>query len=334
MRARGAKAVDIVVLVVAADDGVMPHDRVRRSTTRARPRYADRRGAEQDRQARGQPGRGSRAAHGATGSEPEEWGGDDGDDRGQRAQGAPGVDELLERVFLESEVLELKSPLRGARPRASCSRPRSRRARAAWRYLLIQDGTLNRGDMILAGEGYGRVRSMHDDRGKAVDRAPARRCRSRSRGSPSCPSVGDAFYVVDELASAQGSGRGARAQEPRDVARRAPQRSRNENLMQAVADAAKRHDQPDRRADVQGSVEVLKQQLDELQHEEVDGQGAARRRRRGDRERRQPGRPTSNAMVLAFHVGVQRQARAGRRARRRRDPPLRGHLRAARRHPR
>ena len=137
-------------------------------------------------------------------------------------------------------------PPEGSGVRASCSKPRSSEGKGIVAHLLVQDGTLKRGDVILAGEGYGKVRSMHDDRGNAVDERAARRCRSRSRASRRCRASARRSTSSSDLAQAQGSRRGARAQEPRDVARPSAARSRPRSLMQAVADQTTPDDQPDR----------------------------------------------------------------------------------------
>jgi translation initiation factor IF-2 len=114
-----------------------------------------------------------------------------------------GVDELLERVFLESEVLELRSHPTGPAT-AWCSRPRSSRARARSPTCWSRTAACARGDVILAGEGYGKVRSIHDDHGKVIAEAgPSKPV--EVTGLNELPFVGDKFYVVESLDRARRS---------------------------------------------------------------------------------------------------------------------------------
>jgi translation initiation factor IF-2 len=303
MRARGAKAVDIVVLVVAADDGVMPsteealaHARAAKVPIVVALTKIDK--AEANVQ---------RAMEGLSrlGLIPEEWGGETAMIKVSALKGI-GVEELLERVFLESEVLELrchpKGPAQGVVLEAEINEGKGYVA-----HLLIQDGTLKRGDVILAGEGYGKVRSMHDDRNKVVDEAPPSMPVEVS-GLSALPGIGETFYVVADLAQAK------EVAEERERKNRALSLTERrtvtaESLMKAVAEQARLSINIVVRADVQGSVEVLKSSLSELKHEEVEvkvlfaGVGAVT-------ENDVNLASTSTAMVIAFHVGVNDKARA------------------------
>jgi translation initiation factor IF-2 len=302
MRARGAKAVDIVVLVVAADDGVMPstveainHARAAGTPIVVALNKMDKPEAN--------PGRVKQQLTGH-GILSEEYGGDTAMIE-VSALKKTGLDELLERVFLESEVLELKShskgPASGIVLEAEVQEGKGRVA-----YLLIKDGTLNRGDIILAGEGYGRVRSMHNDRGQVVPSAGPSTPVEVS-GLSELPSVGDAFHVVEELESARAVAE-ERARENRQMSLAERRSITNENLLQAVAEASKDTIHLILKADVQGSLQALEQQLDSLQHDEVDVKvlhAALGTVTESDVNLAIP----TNAVVLAFRVGVHDRGR-------------------------
>jgi translation initiation factor IF-2 len=302
MRARGANAVDIVVLVVAADDGPMPqteeaiaHARAAKSpivvalTKMDKPEANTKKAMEQ---------------LARLGLVPEAWGGDVAMLEVSAAKKV-GIEELLERVFLESEVLELrchpKGPASGVVLEAEIQQGKGIVA-----HLLVQDGTLSRGDVILAGEGYGKVRSMHDDRGKVVESAPPSLPVEVS-GLSALPGVGEKFYVVGDLAQAK------EVAEERERKNRAMSLTERrtvsaESLTKAVADDARHAINLIVRADVQGSVEVLRSSLGELKHEEVEvkvlfaGVGAVT-------ESDVLLASSSNGTIIAFHVGTNDKAR-------------------------
>ena len=302
MRARGAKAVDIVVLVVSADDGVMPsteealaHARAAKVPVVVALTKIDKPEANPQRAMEGLS---------RLGLIPEEWGGETAMIKVSALKGI-GVEELLERVFLESEVLELRchpeGPAQGVVLEAEISEGKGIVA-----HLLVQDGTLKRGDVILAGEGYGKVRSMHDDRNKVVGEAPPSMPIEVS-GLSALPGVGETFYVVGDLSQAK------EVAEERERKNRALSLTERrtvtaESLMRAVADQKRLAINLIVRADVQGSVEVLKNSLGELKHEEVEvkvlfaGVGTVT-------ENDVNLASTSNAMIIAFHVGVNDKAR-------------------------
>jgi translation initiation factor IF-2 len=301
MRARGAHAVDIVVLVVAADDGPMQqteealaHARAAKSPVVVALTKIDKAEANPKR---------ALEALGRLGIVPEAWGGETAVIEVSALKGI-GIQELLERVFLESEVLELKchraGPASGIVLEAEIQQGKGIVA-----HLLVQDGTLVRGDVILAGEGYGKVRSMHDDRGKIVDSATPSTPVEVS-GLSSLPGVGEAFYVVGDLAQAK------------EVAEERERKNRAMSLTERRAVTAesmmKSAKEPVQtinlivRADVQGSVEVLRSALSELKHAEVEvkvlhaGVGAVT-------ESDVLLGTSSNATVIAFHTGVNDKAR-------------------------
>jgi translation initiation factor IF-2 len=238
------------------------------------------------------------------GLQPEEWGGQTAVLEVSGLKGT-GIEELLERVFLESEVLELKShfegPASGIVIEAEIQQGKGKVA-----HLLIQDGSLKKGDVILAGEGYGRVRSIHDDRGKQLDEAgPSMPV--EVTGLNELPTVGDYFYVVDNLDKAQevASERARTLRQLSQVERRAVSQ---ENLFQAVAEAEKPTINLIVKADKQGSIEVLKHQVAQFQHEEMQinllhaGVGAVT-------ESDVDLATTSKARILAFHTSANARVR-------------------------
>jgi len=264
MRARGADAVDVVVLVIAADDGVKPQTEEAYNHAKAAQKpivvainKCDKPEANPER---------ARNELAALGMTPEDWGGETAMLEVSALKGT-GVEELLERVFLESEVLELTShpegPARGVVLEAEIQQGKGKVA-----HLLVQDGCLKRGDVILAGEGYGKVRSIHDDRGKQIQEAgPATPV--EVTGLNELPGVGDAFYVVGTLDQAAEVAE-ERARKNRQLFQIERSQISRENLFEAVAERDKSNINLIVKADVQGSVEVLKHQLGELAHDEVN----------------------------------------------------------------
>ena len=267
MRARGASAVDIVVLVVAADDGVKPqteeafnHAKAAGTPIVVALNKADKPEANLER---------VRNELSALGLTPEEWGGETAMMPVSALKG-DGVDDLLERVFLESEVLELhshpKGPASGVVLEAEIQQGKGKIA-----HLLIQDGSLKKGDVILAGEGYGKVRSIHDDRGKNITSAgPSKPV--QVTGLNELPSVGDTFHVVESLDKAKEVA-GERSRKLRQMAQIESSKGRAvsmDSLFEAVAQADKPAINLIIKADVSGSADVLKSELAKLSNDEVE----------------------------------------------------------------
>ena len=302
MRARGADAVDIVVLVVAADDGVMPatvealsHARAAKKKVVVALNKCDKPGANPKR---------VREELSKEGLIPEEWGGDTAMLEVSALTGQ-NVDELLERVFLESEVLELKAhakgPASGLVLEAEVEKGLGRVA-----HLLVKDGTLNTGDVILAGEGFGRVRMILDDRGKKIDSAgPSMPV--QVTGLDELPSVGDSFYVVSKLDQAREVAE-ERRKKNRQMSMAERKQATTENILQALAEQAKKAINVILRADVQGSMQALEAQIKGLTHPEVDvkllaaGLGTVT-------ENDINLAATSGGIVLAFRVSTDSKAR-------------------------
>jgi len=305
MRARGAQAVDIVVLVVAADDGPMPSTEEALAHARAAKVPLVIALTKMDKaEANAQKAKENLTKLGLI---PEEWGGDTAMIPVSALKNT-GVEELLERVFLESEVLQLRSHPKGP-AKGIVLEAQINEGKGIVAHLLVQDGTLKRGDVILAGEGYGKVRAMFDDRGRAVDEAPPA-MPVEVTGLSALPGVGEEFYVVENIAQAKEVGT------EREKKNRAMQLSQDrrqivtaDSLMKAVADQRRKSINLIVRADVQGSVEVLKSALSELKHEEVEvkvlfaGVGQVT-----ENDVNLAG--TSQAIVIAFHVGTNDKARA------------------------
>ena len=184
MRARGAKVTDIAVIVVAADDGVMPQTTEAIDHAKAAERADGDRG-QQDRQGEADPNRvrGELAAQGLT---PEDWGGEtifcD-----VSAKTKEGLDNLLDMILLVAEVEELQGEPGRARERHRdrvAARPRPRPGR---RPCSSSAARSRSGDALVAGAHWGRVRAMHDFLGTAGQAGGARASRSRSSASTACP---------------------------------------------------------------------------------------------------------------------------------------------------
>ena len=181
MRARGAKATDLVILVVAADDGVMPQtiEAIRHAKAANVPivvalNKIDKPEANPDR---------VKQELVAQGVMPEEYGGDS-PFVPVSAKTGQGIDELLEQVLLQAEVLELTAPV-DAPARGLVIEARLDKGRGPVATVLVQSGTLKRGDVLLAGSAFGRVRAMNDETGKTFQRR-GRRSRSKFRVCPTC----------------------------------------------------------------------------------------------------------------------------------------------------
>lgn len=304
MRARGARAVDIVVLVVAGDDGVKPHTEealahAREAKTPIIVALTKKDKPEFD---------ASRTMQQLTGLglNPEEWGGETAMLEVSGINGE-GIDELLERVFLEGELLELKAHPSG--PGAGVVlEAEKQQGKGIVVHLLVQDGTLKRGDVILAGEGYGKVKAISDDRGRMVEEAgPSTPV--EITGLDALPGVGDAFHVTTSLAKAKEV---AVERERTNRAMALAQTRQPSTALEALLGAGPTA-QADQinlvvRADVQGSVQVLKHQIEELKHEEIEfklvhiGVGAVT-------ESDVDLAVASGAKIIAFHVAVNGKAR-------------------------
>ncbi len=263
MRARGARITDIVVLVVAADDGIMPqtdeainHARAAKVPIVVALNKVDKPEANLQRVL------GQLAERDLV---PEEWGGKTIVIQTAATTGQ-GIPELLEALTLEAEMLEL-----GAVPdrlaRGTVIEARMDEGLGPVTTVLVQDGTLRVGQAILAGTAFGRVRAMTDDAGRTVTEA-APSMPVRVSGFSAVPNAGDRFTVLENLQAAREF-----AEQRADKTRQAALVSRKhvtlEKLMEQMAATEVKMLNVILKGDVQGSVEVLKSAIGELKHPEV-----------------------------------------------------------------
>ena len=266
MRARGASATDIVILVCAADDGVMPQteEAVQHALAAEVPiivavNKMDLAGADPER---------VRNELSAIGVVPEEWGGDT-QFVNVSAETGEGIEDLLEAIHLQSEVLELEA-VPNATGRGVVIESKLDRGRGPVATLLVQNGTLRKGDVVLAGECYGKVRSLLTDQGATVTEAGTA-IPVEMLGLNGTPAAGDEFHVaVDERQARQISG--ARAAKNQEKLSQAQQAARLENMFANVAKGEKRVLKIVLKADVRGSLEAISQACDEIGNDEVSVQ--------------------------------------------------------------
>ena len=263
MRARGARVTDIVILVVAADDGVMPQtdEAIQHSKAAGVPivvavNKIDREDAQPD-----------RVMQELAGKElvPEQWGGDTIFVNVSALTGE-GVDELLGAVLLQAEVLEIRAPVEG-QARGTVIESRLDRGRGPVATVLVQGGTLLRGDILLAGSEFGRVRGLVDERGRDVAEAgPSMPVEVLGLSAP--PEAGDEAVVVPSERKAReiAALRHTRTREQR-IARQ--QAAKLENVFSQMGKDEARALNIVLKADVQGSAEALSDALHKLSTDEV-----------------------------------------------------------------
>ncbi|AKK00318.1 MULTISPECIES: translation initiation factor IF-2 [Pseudomonas] len=263
MRARGAKATDIVILVVAADDGVMPQtiEAVQHAQAAGVPLVVavnkiDKPGADLDRI------RSELSAHGVTS---EEWGGDTPFVPVSAKMGT-GVDELLEAVLLQAEVLELTATP-SAPGRGVVVESRLDKGRGPVATVLVQDGTLRQGDMVLVGSNYGRVRAMLDENGKPIKEAgPA--IPVEILGLDGTPDAGDEMSVVADEKKAREVAL-FRQGKFREVKLARAHAGKLENIFENMGQEEKKTLNIVLKSDVRGSLEALQGALNGLGNDEV-----------------------------------------------------------------
>ncbi len=259
MRARGAKATDIVILVVAADDGVMPqtieaveHSKAAKVPIIVAINKIDKPGANPDKVKQGLAG---------LGLQPVEWGGDV-EMVHVSAIKRDGLDTLLETVLLQADILDLKaSPTR--RAAGVVLEAKLDKGRGAVATALVQQGTMRVGDPFIVGQFYGKVRAMFSDRGEPVTEAlPATPV--EILGLQGVPQAGDTFQVVADVDRAQTIA-GQRQMQARQIAMLKTTKRGIESLGLAEIKELL----VILKADVQGSVEVLRGTLEKLSTEKV-----------------------------------------------------------------
>ncbi|KJK15935.1 translation initiation factor IF-2 [Pseudomonas sp. NPDC087612] len=263
MRARGAKATDIVILVVAADDGVMPQTReaVQHAKAAGVPLVVavnkiDKPGADLDRI------RNELAVEGVTS---EDWGGDTPFVKVSAKMGT-GVDELLEAVLLQAEILELKATP-SAPGRGVVVESRLDKGRGPVATVLVQDGTLRQGDMVLCGSNYGRVRAMLDENGKPVKEAGPS-IPVEILGLDGTPDAGDELSVVADEKKAREVAL-FRQGKFREVKLARAHAGKLENIFENMGQEEKKTLNIVLKSDVRGSLEALQGSLSGLGNDEV-----------------------------------------------------------------
>lgn len=265
MRARGAQATDIVIIVVAADDGVKPQtiEAIHHARTAGVPiviaiNKIDKEGADPERV------KSELSTHDVF---VEDYGGDVMSVN-VSAHSGEGIDNLLESVLLTSEILELKAPVSGPL-KGMVVEARLDKGRGPVATVLVLEGTLNKGDILIAGQESGKVRAMYDDTGKAIKHAgPAMPV--ELLGLSGVPTAGDEVLVArdERMAREIAMYRKSKAKESK-LARQ--QASKLENIFQNMEDSQAETKTLNLlvKADVQGSVEALSQSLEKMSSDEV-----------------------------------------------------------------
>ena len=263
MRARGAKATDIVILVVAADDGVMPQtiEAIAHAKAAGVPMVVavnkiDKEAANPER---------IRQELTAYEVVPDEWGGDVQFIDVSAKKGL-NIDALLEAVLLEAEVLELTAPV-DAPAKGIIVEARLDKGRGAVATLLVQSGTLKKGDMLLAGTAFGKIRAMVDENGKAINEAGPS-IPVEILGLSDVPNAGeDAMVLADEKKAREIAL--FRQGKYRDVRLAKQQAAKLENMFNNMGENQAQSLSVIIKADVQGSYEALAGSLKKLSTDEV-----------------------------------------------------------------
>jgi len=263
MRARGAKATDIVILVCAADDGVMPQTKEAIAHARAAQvpivvamTKIDKPDANLER---------VKSELVAEQVVPEDFGGDS-PFVGVSSKTGQGIDELLEQVLLQAEVLELTAPIDAA-AKGLVVEARLDKGRGPVATVLVQSGTLKKGDVVLVGSSYGRVRAMLDEDGKATD-AAGPSIPVEIQGLTEVPQAGDDFMVLADERRAREIAT-FRQGKYRDVKLAKQQAAKLQDIMTGMGQEAAQTLPLIVKADVQGSQEALTQSLQKLSTNEV-----------------------------------------------------------------
>ncbi|CAL8473773.1 translation initiation factor IF-2 [Caballeronia sp. EK] len=263
MRARGAKATDIVILVVAADDGVMPQTKEAIAHAKAGGvpivvaiNKIDKPEANPDR---------VKQELVAEGVVPEEYGGDSPFIEVSAKTGR-GIDDLLENVSLQAEVLELTAPVDAA-AKGLVIEAKLDKGKGPVATILVQSGTLNRGDVVLAGSAYGRVRAMLDETGKPTKTAGPS-IPVEIQGLSEVPAAGEEVIVLPDERKAREIAL-FRQGKFRDVKLAKQQAAKLENMLEQMGEGEVQNLPLIVKADVQGSQEALVQSLQKLSTNEV-----------------------------------------------------------------
>lgn len=263
MRARGANATDIVILVVAADDGVMPQtiEAIQHSKAAGVPMIVavnkmDKPEADPDR---------VKNELSQQDVLPEDWGGDTQFIH-LSAKSGEGVDDLLDAISLQAELLEFKAPREGY-AKGIVIEARLDKGRGAVASVLVQSGTLRKGDIMLAGHHYGRIRALIDDQGQQVQEAgPSTPV--EVLGLSGVPSAGDEMLAVENERKAREVA-SSRESKQRDDKLAKQQKAKLENMFANMTESEKKVLSVIVKADVQGSAEAIVKSLTDLSTDEV-----------------------------------------------------------------
>lgn len=263
MRARGAQITDVVILVVAADDGIMPqtveainHCKAAKVPMIVAINKMDREGANPDRVKQ------ELTEHGLV---VEDWGGDI-IAVPVSAKTRENIDTLLEMVLLTSEMQELKADS-GRRAKGTVVEAKLDKGRGAVATLLVQNGTLHMGDSIVVGSTYGRIRAMFDDSGKKIKEAGPS-IPVEVLGLSEVPAAGDRFTVVKDEKTARNMAE-SRKEKIRQESFATSHRVSLEDLYSQIKEGSVKELSVIVKADVQGSVEAIKASLEKLSTDDV-----------------------------------------------------------------
>ena len=263
MRARGAKATDIVILVVAVDDGVMPQtiEAINHSKAAGVPLIVAINKIDKP-DSNPEKVRGELLGHEVI---PEELGGDSMFVE-VSAQTGQGIDNLLDAVLLQAEVLELKAPI-NTPAKGIIVEGRLDKGRGPVTTLLVQSGTINISDTLLAGNASGKIRGMLDENGKNIKQATPS-IPAEIIGLSDVPNAGDEFIVINDEKKAREIAL-FRQGKFRDVKLAKQQASKLENIMDQMTEAEVKFLPLIIKADVQGSCQALAGSLEKLSTDEV-----------------------------------------------------------------
>lgn len=266
MRARGAKMTDLVVLVVAADDGVMPQtiESINHAKAAGVPIIValNKIDKAEATESNIQKIYGQLAEHGLS---PTEWGGTTEVMKVSATTGQ-GVTDLLEVLDYQAELLELKADYAGT-ARGAVIETQMQPGRGPVARVLVQQGHLKVGDFIVIGRAFGRVRDMTDDRGRSITEAGPATPLELS-GIDIIPDAGDKFYVTDTLQKAESIAQTTRDRE-RQKQLASQTKVRLDNFAAQMASGGNKELRVVLKADVQGSIDVLRKSLSELGNDEV-----------------------------------------------------------------
>ncbi|MFT3930242.1 MAG: translation initiation factor IF-2 [Spongiibacteraceae bacterium] len=263
MRARGAQSTDIVILVVAADDGVMPqteeaiqHARAANVPIVVAINKIDKNSADPDR---------VKNELVAKGVVPDDWGGDT-QFVPVSAHTGQGIDDLLDAVLLQADLLELKAP-KDIPGKGIVIEARLDKGRGPVATILVQEGTLKSGDIVLAGQQYGRVRAMLDENGRPVDTAGPS-IPVEILGLDGTPDAGEPFVVVESEKKAREIA-DFRQHKDREQKLKRQHTAKLDNMFASMGADEKKTLNVVLKTDVRGSLEALQTALSDLGNDEV-----------------------------------------------------------------